>query len=82
MCNAEAINRIATSDLVRWYSYRFVILTERIIEITKPGGQRFWVDYDGSTYSVQTLMSDYPDDLAKAQWIESVLNGKSLSEAF
>ena len=72
----ELVNKLATSDLFRWYGYRFRRIASGIVYIEDDSGNKFQVAiYDGKARCVQC---GNPNNHAKANWIKSVLNGASL----
>ena len=76
MTLTELLNRLVTSDLVRWYGWRIAHAGQGTVELWKPGRYRMWIDYDGDGLSVHVLGTDEPQAIAKAKWIEGVLMGK------
>jgi hypothetical protein len=74
----ELVNKLATSDLFRWYGYRFASVENEAVEIVDGSGNQFVLNLYQGELSCWQSGKHTDDNSAKSKWIENVLNGASL----
>jgi len=67
------LNRIAKSDLFRWYGYSFHRISHGVVWITDKQGRKFQVAE--RDFIVRVTQCGHAKDHSTAKWIAAVLNG-------